>query len=137
MSKKLKPTKDELAQYKVMNDMGMTAHAIATRIERDPKTVRKYLKIVDYNTPEMKEMVATIKTSEINDLYLIGAKARSRIHEKLDDGDMKPIELVATMDRSFQQRRLLQGESTENIAQVHHMIAMLKGVAHQDKQGAE
>jgi len=132
--KNLPPTKKELAQYKAMNDMGLTPNAIAVRTSRDPKTIRKYLQSEVYNDPEIASMVDLIKTREINDLYLIGAKARSHIHKLLDEGNMKAIETVATMDRSFQQRRLLQGESTENIAQVHQMIAMLKGRKPEEKE---
>lgn len=132
--KNLSPTKKELAQYKAMNDMGLTPNAIAVRTKRDPKTIRKYLQSEVYNDPEIASMVDLIKTREINDLYLIGAKARSHIHKLLDEGNMKAIETVATMDRSFQQRRLLQGESTENIAQVMEIVARIKGIKPQDKE---
>jgi len=126
--KNLVPTKQELAQYKALSDMGLTPNAIAVRTERDPKTVRKYLQSEVYNDPEIASMVDLIKTREINDLYLIGAKARSHIHKLLDEGNMKAIETVATMDRSFQQRRLLLGESTDNIAQIMDSIARIKGM---------
>ena len=132
--KNLSPTKKELAQYKALSDMGLTPNAIAVRTERDPKTVRKYLQSEVYSDSKIASMVDLIKTREINDLYLIGAKARSHIHKLLDEGNMKAIETVATMDRSFQQRRLLQGESTDNIAQVHQMVAMLKGRKPEQKE---
>ena len=57
-----------------------------------------------------------IKDRELNDLYLLGAKARKRLHEVLDNEKPKPIEATAIMDRTFQQRRPLEGQSTENIA---------------------
>ena len=41
-------------------------------------------------------------------MYLLGAKARARLHELLDEGNTRVIETVALMDRSFQQRRLLE-----------------------------
>lgn len=134
MARKQSPTKTELAQFKAMSDLGLTNHAIAIKTKRDPKTVKTWLQSPAYNDPEITDMVNLIKTREINDLYLIGAKARSHIHKLLDEGNMKAIETVATMDRSFQQRRLLQGESTENIAQVHQMIAMLKGRKPEEKE---
>ena len=129
-----KPTKKELAQFKVMNDMGLTPNAIAVRTERDPKTVRKYLQSEVYLDPDIMKMVDVIKEKEVGDLYLIGAKARKRLHELLDEGNMKAIETVATMDRSFQQRRLLEGKSTENLAQITATIAEIKGLA-DDRRG--
>ena len=124
--KNLSPTKKELAQYKALSDMGLTPNAIAVRTKRDPKTIRKYLQSEVYNDPEISSMVDLIKEREINDLYLLGAKARNRLHELLDEGNTKVIETVAIQDRSFQQRRLLEGQSTENIAQIHSVIAEIK-----------
>ncbi len=118
----MRPTKKELAQFKALNDLGLTPNAIAVRANRDPKTVRKYLQSEVYDDPEIMQMVNIIKTKEVNDLYLLGAKARKRLHELLDEGNTKTIETVALMDRSFQQRRLLEGQSTENIAQIHTLI---------------
>jgi len=126
--KNLTPTKTELAQYKAMSDLGLTPNAIAVRTNRDPKTVRKYLQSEVYNDPEIKRMIDVIKEKEVSDLYLLGAKARKRLHELLDEGNTKTIETVALMDRSFQQRRLLEGQSTENIAQIHADIAEIRRI---------
>ena len=132
--KNLSPTKKELAQYKALNDMGLTPNAIAVRAGRDPKTVRKYLQSEAYSDPEIMQMVDLIKTKEVNDLYLLGAKARKRLHELLDEGKMKAIETVATLDRTFQQRRLLEGQSTENIAQIHADIAEVRRLMDERKK---
>jgi hypothetical protein len=43
----------------------------------------------------------------------LGAKARKRLHELLDEGNTKAIETTAIMDRTFQQRRLIEGQFTE------------------------
>jgi hypothetical protein len=126
--KNLTPTKKELAQYKAMSDMGLTPNAIAVRADRDPKTVRKYLQSEVYNDPEIKRMIDVIKEKEVSDLYLLGAKARKRLHELLEEGNTKTIETVALMDRSFQQRRLLEGQSTENIAQIHADVAEIRKI---------
>ena len=126
--KNLSPTKKELAQYKALNDMGLTPNAIAVRAGRDPKTVRKYLQSEAYNDPEIMQMVDLIKKKEVNDLHLLGAKARKRLHELLDEGKTKTIETVALMDRSFQQRRLLEGQSTENITKVHADLAVIRQI---------
>lgn len=124
--KNISPTKKEMAQFKAMNDMGLTPNAIAVKTGRDAKTIRKYLQSDVYKDPDISSMVDLIKEREVNDLYLLGAKSRMRLHELLDDGNTKAIETVAIMDRSFQQRRLLEGQSTENIAQVHKIIAAIK-----------
>lgn len=113
---KTKPVKKELAQIKALSDLGLTPTAISKKVGRSHHTVIKYLNSEVYHDPEIKAMVDLIKEKEVNDLYLIGAKARKHLHELLDDGNMKAIETVATMDRSFQQRRLLESQSTENIA---------------------
>jgi len=74
MERKMAPTKKELAQYKALTDVGLTANAVAVRMERDPKTIRKYLKSDIYKDPEIKKMVNTIKKKEIAYLYFLGAK---------------------------------------------------------------
>lgn len=78
-------------------------------------------------------MVNIIKELEIDDLYLLGAKARKRLHELLDQGDTKAIEITAVMDRSFQQRRLLEGQFTENHHILHATIAAIKALALRQK----
>jgi hypothetical protein len=60
-------------------------------------------------------VVETIRTRELSDLYLLGAKGRQRLHELLDKGDSQMIPTIALVDRTFQQRRLLEGGSTANI----------------------
>ena len=87
--------------------------------------VRKYLQSEVYNDPEIMRMMDIIKEKEIAALYLLGAKARNRLHELMDEGKTKTIETVALMDRSFQQRRLLEGQSTENIVSVHATVAAI------------
>lgn len=72
-------------------------------------------------------MLDIIEEKEIADPYLLVAKARNRLHELLDEGNTKAIETTAVMDRSFQQRRLLEGQSTENTVSVHAVIAAIKG----------
>jgi len=127
MSKAIKPTKIELARFKVMDDLGLTPNAIGKQTGRDPKTVRKYLQSEVYDDPQITQIVDTIREKEITDLYLLGAKARKHIHKLLDEGKMKAIETTAVMDRSFQQRRLLEGQSTANISTLHADIAAIKG----------
>src|SRR5215510_16168584 len=110
-----KPDKKELARMKVMRDLGHSAAAIAEKLGRSHHTVIKYLNSEVYNDPTISVIVEKIKENEINDLYVLGAKGRKRLHELVDNGDSKMIETIALVDRVFQQRRLLEGKSTENI----------------------
>lgn len=115
-----KPTKPDLANFKIMKEMGLTPNAIGKRTGYDPKTVRAYLASEVYSDPEIKQMIELIKGKELNDLHLIGGKARAVLNGYLDsvmrgDKEPNPVAIVAIQDRSFQQRRLLEGLSTENI----------------------
>jgi len=111
-----KPTKKELAQMKALSDLGLTPTAVAKLVGRSHHTVIKYLDSEVYNDPEIGAIVSRIKEKEAQDLSLLGAKARKWLHVMLDEGRFKPIETIALMDRAFQQRRLLEGVSTENIS---------------------
>ena len=123
MSKARKPDKKELARFKAMADLGVTPNAIGKKVGRDPKTVRYYLQSPVYETdPDLPEMVELIKARELNDLYLLGAKGRKRLHDLLDEGQTKMIETIALVDRTFQQRRLLEGGSTANIGLLSKLI---------------
>ena len=127
---KTRPKKTELARFKALHDIGLTPHAIGLETGRDPKTIRKYLASDVYqNDIEIRQMIEQIKQKELDDLFLIGAKARKRIHELLDDGNTKTIETVAVMDRAFQQRRLLENVSTENIS----IVAKLQELLSEDR----
>ena len=82
----------------------------------------KYLESDVYDDPAISKIVEKIKENEINDLYLLGAKGRKRLHELVDRGDSKMIETIALVDRVFQQRRLLEAKSTENIGSITRLI---------------
>ena len=116
MSKARRPDKKELARFKVMADLGLTPHAIGKQTGRDPKTVRTYLQSPAYETDaDLADMVELIKERELADLYLLGAKGRKRLHDLVDEGKTRMIETIALVDRTFQQRRLLEGGSTANL----------------------
>jgi hypothetical protein len=116
-----KPTKKELARMKAMNEMGESPTSIADRMGRSHNTVIKYLESDVYNDPAIAEMVEKIKEKELSDLYLLGAKGRHRLHQLLDQGKSTMIPTIALVDRTFQQRRLLEGNSTQNI----HMLSKI------------
>ena len=111
---KTKPTRVELANWKVQEDMGLSGNAIAKQAGRDGKTVRKWLKSPVYEEdPKLNELVTLIREKETDDLLLLGAKARARLHELIPN-ETKLIPLIALVDRSFQQVRLLENKSTSN-----------------------
>src|SRR5262249_48183825 len=75
-----KPDKKELAQMKVMSDLGASPTAIAQKLGRSHHTVIKYLESDVYNDSTISVIVEKIKENEINDLYVLGAKARKNLH---------------------------------------------------------
>ena len=117
-----KPNKKELAQMRVMHDLGVSPTAIAEKMGRSHNTVLKYLSSEVYYDPAIAEMVETIKQKELEDLYLLGAKGRQRLHELIERGDSQMIPTIALVDRVFQQRRLLEGQSTQNIATLSKLV---------------
>jgi len=110
---KLRPSKTELANFRVMSEQGYSPNAIGKLAARDPKTIRKYLRSEIYNDPDLASLCEVIRAKESEDLLLIGAKSRARIHELIPN-EKNIIHLTAIMDRSFQQRRLIEGKSTSN-----------------------
>lgn len=116
-----KPTKKELAEIKALSNMNLTPHAIEVRTGICHTTVAKYLANQEaYNEPGMDALITTIMEREIQDLAVLTVKARERLHQLA--AKMNPIEAIALMDRTFQQRRLLQGKSTENVATLIKII---------------
>jgi len=93
-----RPNKKELARMKALQEIGITPTSIARKMGRSHHTVIKYLDSDVYNDPDIRSLVDRIKEKEINDLYLLGAKARHRLHKLLDEGDTKAIETTAIMD---------------------------------------
>src|SRR5262245_22739834 len=117
-----KPNKKELAQMKVMSDLGASPTAIAEKLGRSHHTVAKYLNSDVYSDTTIGIIIEKLRENEISDLYVLGAKGRKRLHELVDKGDSKMIETLALVDRTFQQRRLLEGKSTENIGSITRLI---------------
>ncbi len=101
---------------KVLSDMGESNRSIARQLGKGHGTIKKYLNSdVFTNAPEIDRMVEQIKDREVADLALLGARGRQHIHELLDEGKSTLIPLIALVDRTFQQRRLLEGKSTVNL----------------------
>jgi len=127
-----KPSKTELANWKVQADLGQSPNAIADAAGRSHHTVIKYLRSDVYSDPKISEIVERIRLKELDDLEVIGAKARQRIHDIFDDGKPALIPTVAALDRTFQQKRLLQGKSTENISNLTQIIQAAHAKGHSD-----
>jgi len=111
------PTNIDIIQMKALSKIGHNPNQIGKALKWDRKTVVKYLQkeLSPDEQREVDHLVVCIRETELKDLTLIGAKARAHLHKLLDEGKMKAIETVATIDRTFQQRRLLEGKSTSNI----------------------
>jgi len=73
--------------------------------------------IIQWSTacPSIHELVEKIRKNELNDLYLLGAKGGLHPDELLDEGDSTMIPTIALVDRTFQQRRWLDGTNLGNI----------------------
>lgn len=120
-----------MARMKVMHDLGLSPTAIAGKMGRSHNTIIKYLNSEVYKDPDIAKMVERIREKEVADLYLLGAKGRHRLHELVDQGDSKMIETIALVDRTFQQRRLLEGLSTQNI---HSLSAIIEAADKADME---
>lgn len=100
----------------------MSPTAIAERLVRSHNIVIKYLDSELFNDPSISRLVDRIKAMELDRLYLLGAKGRMRLHELLDRGDTPMIPTIALVDRVFQQRRLLETKSPQNVATLTRII---------------
>jgi len=101
---------------KVMSELGVSPTAIAGKLGKSHHTIIKYLQSDVFTDPTIKAIVEKIRDTELNDLYLLGAKGRQRLHELLDsEKEVQMIPTIALVDRTFQQRRLIEGHSTVNL----------------------
>lgn len=117
MGKGTKPTKTEVARMMVLSELGYTPFAISKLMNRSNHTVKKYTDAEEYrNDREVHRMVREIIEKEHAELTILGAKARARLSELLDEGKTKPRETGFIMDKCFTERRLLEGQSTVNVS---------------------
>lgn len=116
-----KPGKREVALMNAMKEMGKSTYEIGALMGRSYHTVKKYCEQAMFHDKKFLEMVEEYKTKEITDLTVLNIEARARIHDLIPM--MTPIEAVATMDKTFQQRRLLEGKSTENVFSLKKIIS--------------
>lgn len=122
----IKATKKILAEIKVMESQGVATNQIARIVDIDAHSVRNYLKNPAlFDDVQVQEMVKIITERELTDLRRIGAKSRECLDMYLNsvlnkEKEPNPIAVTAIMDRSFQQRRLLEGNSTDILDISHH-----------------
>jgi len=104
----------------VSNQMGKSPTRIAKETERSHHTVIKYISNINFKDPEIQALISRIKEAELNELEKIGGLARSILIDYLfqvfeGKKEPNPISVTAILDRTFTQKRLLLGQSTENI----------------------
>lgn len=103
-------------KLKSLLKLKLTGKEITKRLGVSEATLYRHLRYLKRQAVIVKD----IDNTELIDLTLLGAKARKKLSEKIED--MKPIELIALVDRTFQQKRLMQGKSTGNIAVLTSII---------------
>lgn len=115
------PAKREQAQMLAMSELGMGTYEIGAALARSPHTIRKYVQSPLFTDDKFRELVEEYKSKELIDLTVLNIEARGRLHDLVPT--MTPIEAIALMDKSFGQRRLLEGKSTENIFSLRQIIS--------------
>lgn len=112
-----------------MKAQGLTTTDIATRMDRSSVSIWKQLRnkteeelMAAFSDPNVQAAIIELEKNELNDLATLGYKARRNLHKLADAGKMRPIENIALMDRAFQQKRLLQGKSTQNVNSLTYLI---------------
>lgn len=116
----------EVATIHALKELGDSKYAIAKKTGFAERTIDKYLRTADaYVDKGMREKIEKIKEGEIHDLAVLTVQARERLHEIAPR--MNAIEAIALMDRSFQQRRLLEGNSTANLATIVKVVQEAHG----------
>ena len=115
-----RPTKREVAQMKALKSLGKSTYEVGMLMGRSHHTIKRYCESPLFTDPKMAKLVEEYKSKELLDLTALNISARARLHDLIPV--MTPIEAVATMDKSFQQRRLVEGKSTENIFSLRKII---------------
>lgn len=116
-----RPTKREIVQMNALKQLGKSAYSIGLSLGRSHHTIQKYINAPFLTDPKYAAMVEDYKQKEILDLTTLNIKSRARLHDLVET--MTPLEATALMDRAFQQRRLLEGKSTENVFSLRRIIA--------------
>lgn len=115
--KGIKKLKFDPKKLKRLLKLKISGKEVAERLDVSEATLYRYLNYLKKQILITKE----IDSTEITSLALLGAKARQKLSSIVET--MKPIELIALVDRTFQQRRLLQGKSTANVSVLANIIS--------------
>lgn len=115
-----KPTKREQAQMLALKALDKSDYEIGAIMGRSPHTIKKYCESPLFTDPKFTAVIEEYKSKELLDLTAMNISVRARIHDLIPT--MTPIEACAVMDKSFSQRRLLEGKSTENIFSLRKII---------------
>ena len=116
-----KPSKESVARMLALSELGKKPYEIEKITGHSHNTIAKYLADQEaYTDPKMQERVTQIKKKEILDLTVLNVEAKQRLHEIVPKANV--IEALAVVDRTFQQIRLLEGKSTQNIATLTKII---------------
>ncbi len=91
---------------------GLTNKEIAKEVGVSVATLEKHFKLLHLSRKEVKEA----DELEIADLTLLRARARKELHDRMDTNSLTAIELIALMDKTFQQSQILKGKSTDNLS---------------------
>jgi hypothetical protein len=117
----VKLQRKQKANIKALAELGHSKCEIEKLTGHSHHTIAKYLDESEaYADPRMQAMVTKIKEKEILDLTVLNVRAKARLHELAPRANM--IESIALMDRTFQQLRLLEGKSTQNIATLTQFV---------------
>jgi len=103
-----------------LRQLNLGTYQVGEIMGRSPHTIKKYCESPMFTDPAFQKLVEEYKSKELIDLTAMNISARARIHDLIPT--MTPIEAIATMDKSFQQRRLIEGKSTENIFSLRKII---------------
>ena len=132
--KGLRPSKREQAQMLALKDLNMSNYQVGEIMGRSPHTIKRYCESPMFTDPKFQKLVEEYKSKELIDLTAMNISARARIHDLIPT--MTPIEAIATMDKSFQQRRLIEGKSTENIFSLRKIIEEAHSFTHTEAPDA-
>ncbi len=120
--------KGQEATLQALVELGNTPTSVAKRMGISHHTAIAHVR-AGYDDPEVTELIEIIKKAELSELLTITWKSRTILNKYLDDilvGDKKfnVISIIAAMDRSFQQARLIMDQPTAILNADHLVLAI-------------
>jgi len=109
----MKPSKkSKIIACGVLDDGVRSNREIGRTVGIDHHAVARYLNHPLLNDPDVQRQLAHHRKNEIVATDFLIAKGRQRLIEYLDQEVVQPIPVLAIVDRSFQQRQLLEAKPT-------------------------